>query len=102
MTEMQNDKPVSKTKLHNKIVKTILILSFLSFVIVSFASFVGFVMVSSSLPDVDSLKNYGTDNGLKVFSADGVLLSKYNSQNRVYTKINEIPDVVKNAFLAAE
>ena len=86
----------------SKILHYFYLFVFTCFTIGSFLAFVGFVIVSSSLPDVEVLKNYSADGGTKVFSSDGVLLGKYSSQNRIHSDITEIPDVVKNAFLSAE
>jgi len=55
-----------------------------------------------NLPDVSALTDYRPKLPLRVFSADGVLLGEFGEERRNFTPIGEIPQVMKDAVLAAE
>ncbi|MFO1293767.1 MAG: penicillin-binding protein 1A [Rubrivivax sp.] len=55
-----------------------------------------------NLPQIDALTDYRPKLPLRVFSADGVQLGEYGEERRNYTPIGEIPQVMKDAVLAAE
>ena len=54
------------------------------------------------LPDTEELVNIRNDNASEVYSADGVMLGKYYTQNRTNVAYEEIsPDII-NALIATE
>lgn len=55
-----------------------------------------------NLPDISSLGDYRPKLPLRVFSADGVLLGEFGEERRQLTPIERIPQVMKDAVLAAE
>ena len=55
-----------------------------------------------NLPDIGSLTEYRPKLPLRVFSSDGVLLGEYGEERRNFTPIAQIPQVMKDAVLAAE
>ena len=55
-----------------------------------------------NLPDIGSLTDYRPKLPLRVFSADGILLGEYGEERRNFTPIAQIPQVMKDAVLAAE
>ena len=55
-----------------------------------------------NLPDIGSLTDYRPKLPLRVFSADGVLLGEFGEERRNFTPIAQIPQVMKDAVLAAE
>jgi penicillin-binding protein 1A len=57
---------------------------------------------SQDLPDYSQLKNYEPPVMTRVHAADGSLLAEYASQRRLYLPIQAIPNLMKNAFIAAE
>jgi penicillin-binding protein 1A len=54
------------------------------------------------LPEIASLTDYRPKLPMRVFSADGVLLGEYGEERRNFTPIKQIPQVMKDAVLAAE
>ena len=54
------------------------------------------------LPEIASLTDYRPKLPLRVWSADGVLLGEFGEERRKFVPIGEIPDVMKDAVLAAE
>ncbi|MBX3634978.1 MAG: penicillin-binding protein 1A [Rubrivivax sp.] len=55
-----------------------------------------------NLPAIDSLTDYRPKLPLRVFAADGVQLGEFGEERRNFTPIAEIPQVMKDAVLAAE
>ncbi len=54
------------------------------------------------LPEIASLTDYRPKLPMRVFSADNVLLGEYGEERRNFTPIKLIPQVMKDAVLAAE
>lgn len=54
------------------------------------------------LPDYDALKKYQPATISRVYDRDGAIMAEYLTERRVFAPIDEIPDLVKNAFIAAE
>ncbi len=59
-------------------------------------------MYSRDLPDLEQLRNYSPDVLSRVYSADGYVMDEYVRERRIFTPTDEIPDVVKYAFISAE
>ncbi len=57
---------------------------------------------SQGLPDHTFLKDYEPPVVTRVHAGDGRLLAEFAQEQRIYVPIEEIPDLVKNAFIAAE
>jgi penicillin-binding protein 1A len=54
------------------------------------------------LPEISSLTDYRPKLPMRVFSSDGVLLGEFGEERRNFTPIKQIPQVMKDAVLAAE
>ncbi len=57
---------------------------------------------SQGLPDYSQLQDYEPPVMTRVHASDGSLLAEYATQRRLYLPIQAVPDLVKNAFIAAE
>ena len=57
---------------------------------------------SGNLPDNRALEAYVPPITTRVHAGNGDLIAEYSVENRVFVPIEEIPPLVKNAFLAAE
>lgn len=55
-----------------------------------------------TLPSLESLTDYRPKMPLRVFSAEGLLIGEFGEERRELLKINEVPDLMKKAILAAE
>ena len=55
-----------------------------------------------NLPEISSLADYRPKLPLRVFSADGVQLGEFGEERRNFMPIAQIPQVMKDAVLAAE
>ncbi len=54
----------------------------------------------AQLPDISSLSNYQPKRPLRVFTADGVDIGGFGSERRVYQRIDQIPQLMKDSLLA--
>ena len=54
-----------------------------------------------NLPEISSLTDYRPKLPLRVFSSDGVQLGEYGEERRNFVPIAQIPQVMKDAVLAA-
>jgi penicillin-binding protein 1A len=55
-----------------------------------------------NLPSIASLTDYRPKQPLRVFTADGVQIGEFGEERRNFTPIERIPQVMKDAVLAAE
>ena len=69
---------------------------------VFYAFICAFVYLEPTLPTVDAMKNNEFAVPLRVYTSSGELISQIGEQRRIPVKYDQIPDVVKNAFIAAE
>ncbi len=57
---------------------------------------------SNKLPDYRYLKSYKPPVSSKLYSGNGVLVSDFSAEKRIFVPFESIPSVVINAFLSAE
>lgn len=69
---------------------------------VAYAFVCAFVYLEPTLPTVSAMKNNEFAVPLRVYTSSGELISQIGEQRRIPVKYDQIPDVVKNAFIAAE
>jgi len=65
---------------------------------------IGFVFnyYGQDLPDYTQLKNYEPPIVTRLYAGDGRLMAEFAQEKRVFVPIHNMPDLVKNAFIAAE
>ncbi len=63
---------------------------------------VALAMAYPNLPEITALSDYRPKLPLRVFSAEGELLAEFGEERRELTPIAQIPQVMKDAVLAAE
>ncbi|MDX8403605.1 MAG: PBP1A family penicillin-binding protein [Mariprofundaceae bacterium] len=63
---------------------------------------VGYLYFSSNLPELNKLSAYQPPLVSRVFNTDGELLAEYADEHRILTPFEDIPEQLRNAFLAAE
>lgn len=54
------------------------------------------------LPELNAVKNYQPKEPLVIYSADGVIIGSYGDERRSFTPIEQFPQVLKDAVIAAE
>ena len=85
-----------------KIIKRLLIFGFLSSILI-FAILISVLWTySNKLPDYKFLKNYKPPVSSKLYSGDGVLVSDFSTEKRIFVPYSAISQTVINAFLSAE
>ncbi len=78
-------------------------LIFLSAVLLSFVALgITCLLISADLPAVDSLRDVQLQVPLRVYSRDRKLIGLFGEMRRIPVSIDEVPDDMKNAFIAGE
>src|SRR5438874_7765743 len=62
----------------------------------------GYVYLVPSLPSTDSMRNVELQVPLRVYTRSGALIAQIGEQRRIPVGYDQIPELVKHAFLAAE
>jgi penicillin-binding protein 1A len=60
------------------------------------------ILAYPTLPSLEALTDYQPKIPLRVFTADGVLIGEFGEERRALVRIEEVPDTMKQAILAAE
>ncbi len=60
------------------------------------------LLANDRLPPLDALIDYKPRIPLRVYTADNVLIGEFGEERRTYVKIEDVPDLMSNAVLAAE
>ena len=61
-----------------------------------------FWLYGRDLPDHEQLARYEPATLSRIYSGRGLLMDEFARERRIFTPIDEIPDLVKNAFISAE
>ncbi|HEV8408622.1 MAG TPA: transglycosylase domain-containing protein, partial [Sphingomicrobium sp.] len=59
-------------------------------------------LISPRLPSVETLKDVRLQVPLRIYSADDKLIAAFGETKRTPVRIEDVPDKLKQAFLAAE
>lgn len=62
----------------------------------------GYYYYSSDLPDLKDITNYNPNLVNEIYSSDGKLIARFGLQKRMLVNLDEIPEHVKEAFIAVE
>ncbi|MBS0582549.1 MAG: penicillin-binding protein 1A [Proteobacteria bacterium] len=89
-------------RLFRRLLRYTLILGFALFTLGAIGIGVVYWLIVPRLPPVDSLRDVTLQVPLRIYSADGKLMATYGETRRIPVKIEDVPQQVKNAFLAAE
>ena len=81
------------------VIFNIIILSVLTFGLMIFLLFSYY---GSNLPTAEEIENYKPSTISRVYDSDGNILGVFGAKKRIYTPIEDIPALVKNAFISAE
>jgi penicillin-binding protein 1A len=82
--------------------KKIFVFLLTGFLLLSFAILSILWVFSNKLPDYKFLVNYKPPVSSKVYSGEGVLVSDFSAEKRIFVPYNSIPKIVINSFLSAE
>lgn len=89
-------------RLFRRLFRWFLILCVLGIVFGGIAIGIAYWLIEPRLPSVDVLRDVRLQVPLRVYSADGKLIATIGETRRIPVKIENVPQQVKNAFLAAE
>jgi penicillin-binding protein 1A len=80
------------------------IFSLVTIGLVALAMFIGaiFMMYARDLPDTDQLAQYTPPTISRIYSGQGELIDEFAQERRLFAPADEIPDMVKQAFISAE
>ncbi len=80
-----------------------LLFAFTAFSLASFVAIFSLLWTySNKLPDYKFLKNYKPPVSSKVYSGEGVLISDFSSEKRIFVPFNAIPKKIIYSFLSSE
>ena len=85
-----------------KLIKRLIIFGLLSSILILTSIISILWTYSNKLPDYKYLKNYKPPVSSKLYSGDGVLVSDFSSEKRIFVPYEAISQTVINAFLSAE
>lgn len=63
---------------------------------------IAIIVTYPKLPELDAIKHYQPKEPLTIYSADGVIIGTYGEERRAFTTIDQFPQVLTNAVIAAE
>ena len=61
-----------------------------------------YLVVAKDLPDVETLRDVQLQVPLRVYTKDAKLISVFGEKRRIPVRIDEMPEHLKNAFIAGE
>lgn len=80
----------------------IVALASIAVISLALAAIGAYFYVAPSLPGVESLRDIRLQVPMRVYSRDGLLMAEFGEQRRIPLEIDEIPESLQQAFLAAE
>ena len=85
-----------------KLFRRILMLAVIASVLGMAVIGVTYLVLKPELPDVETLRDIQLQVPLRVFSEDGKLIGIFGEKRRIPVTVEEMPDLLKQAFLAGE
>ena len=85
-----------------RLLRWLLLLAIIAIVVGLLAAGALYSVVSSRLPEVESLRNIELQEPMYVYANDGRLMALFGEMRRYPVDIAEVPEVVKQAFIAIE
>ncbi len=61
-----------------------------------------FYMYGRDLPNHEQLAQYTPPTISRIYSAEGRIIDEFSQERRLFTPVEEVPDLVKGAFISAE
>ena len=85
-----------------KLFRNLIILALVSSLLGVCAIGITYLVLEPDLPDVETLRDIQLQVPLRVFSEDGKLLGIFGEKRRIPVTVEEMPDLLEQAFLAGE
>jgi penicillin-binding protein 1A len=102
VTDSNDKKPKKKRRWVLRIFLALIALGFLGAIAAGGVVAFAFYHYGKDLPDHRMLVDYEPPVATRVYAGDGSLMAEFALENRVFVPIEAMPDVVRQAFLAAE
>ena len=71
-------------------------------VFIAVAGTVAYYILTMDLPGIDALKDYRPSIASRVYDDNNQLIDEFFTEDRKIVKINELPEIIPHAFIAAE
>ena len=84
------------------IFKLFLVISLVAMSIAAVISVGGYFYLNPKLPSIEGLSNVQLQVPLRIYSSDGELMGEFGVKRRTPKKLDEIPKLMRQAFLSAE
>ena len=88
-----------------RFLKVFKLLAIITLVMSSIAAAVvagGYFYLNPKLPSIEGLSNVQLQVPLRIYSSDGALMGEFGEKRRTPKKLDEIPELMRQAFLSAE
>lgn len=84
------------------IIKLLIVITLVIMTLAAAVAVGGYFYLNPKLPSIDGLSNVQLQVPLRIYSSDGALMGEFGEKRRTPKKLEEIPDLMKQAFLSAE
>ena len=84
------------------IIKLLIVISLVIMTLAAAVAVGGYFYLNPKLPSIDGLSNVQLQVPLRIYSSDGALMGEFGEKRRTPKKLEEIPDLMEQAFLSAE
>jgi len=85
-----------------KVFKLLIIISLVMTSIAAAVATGGYFYLNPKLPSIEGLSNVQLQVPLRIYSSDGALMGEFGEKRRTPKKLDEIPELMRQAFLSAE
>lgn len=85
-----------------RIFKYLFLAGLICFAIGTLAILLIFIYYSFKVPKHTNLEDYQPPITSRLYSSNGILLKEYADEKRIFTSIDNIPSIIRHAFIAAE
>ncbi len=68
----------------------------------AFLIFLAAILIYPNLPSLEALTDYRPKIPLRIYTEDEFLIGEFGEERRVFAKIDKVPEIMKQAILAAE
>ena len=84
------------------IFKLLIVFTLVMMTLAAAAAAGGYFYLNPKLPSIEGLSNVQLQVPLRIYSSDGALMGEFGEKRRTPKKLEEIPDLMEQAFLSAE
>lgn len=101
-TKNRSRNKLTITRFFFSLLGTVFSLVTLSAIILALSLFIVFYIYGNGLPSHDALSQYKPPTISRIYSGEGRLIDEFAKERRLFTPVQNIPDLIKQAFISAE